>query len=598
MAAATPATPSAREFARLAREHSLVPVYRTVTADLETPVSAFLRIAAKQPEAFLLESVEGGEHVGRYTFIGIEPYKKIVSRGANITVEEASQRRTFQGDIFAELKQALSGHTPARLAGLPPFTAGAVGFFAYDVVRQIERLPSLAVDELGVPDACLMFFDQVLAFDHVKKEIHLIVTADLTREQAAGHTAAVAYTRALKRLKRLEKRLARALPKPGKKHARTPAQAKLQLTSRTPRPAFLKSVRRAKQYIASGDVFQCVLSQRFDCVPGVDAFDVYRALRIVNPSPYMYFLRFGLDAALATNPDAPSESVILSEGRSPKAKDLRCEPSASTTAGVAAGFSPRNTPAKKDGASAPGLPSKSSASTTAPSILPMKSGKKPKKHKKPKPPKPTVHHIVGSSPELLVRVHGRDVEYRPIAGTRPRSADEVEDRRLEADLRADEKEVAEHIMLVDLGRNDVGRVSEYGSVKVKDLMFVERYSHVMHLVSTLEGRLRPELAAIDAFRACFPAGTLSGAPKIRAMEIIEELEPARRGVYGGSIFYADFSGNLDSCIAIRTLYMNGEQGHIQAGAGIVADSVPETEFVECANKARAVVRAIERARST
>ena len=340
MAAATPATPSAREFARLAREHSLVPVYRTVTADLETPVSAFLRIAAKQPEAFLLESVEGGEHVGRYTFIGIEPYKKIVSRGANITVEEASQRRTFQGDIFAELKQALSGHTPARLAGLPPFTAGAVGFFAYDVVRQIERLPSLAVDELGVPDACLMFFDQVLAFDHVKKEIHLIVTADLTREQAAGHTAAVAYTRALKRLKRLEKRLARALPKPGKKHARTPAQAKLQLTSRTPRPAFLKSVRRAKQYIASGDVFQCVLSQRFDCVPGVDAFDVYRALRIVNPSPYMYFLRFGLDAALATNPDAPSESVILSEGRSPKSKDLRFEPSASTTAGVAAGFSP------------------------------------------------------------------------------------------------------------------------------------------------------------------------------------------------------------------------------------------------------------------
>jgi anthranilate synthase component 1 len=593
MAAATPATPSAREFARLAREHSLVPVYRTVTADLETPVSAFLRIAAKQPEAFLLESVEGGEHVGRYTFIGIEPYKKIVSRGANITVEEASQRRTFQGDIFAELKQALSGHTPARLPGLPPFTAGAVGFFAYDVVRQIERLPSLAVDELGVPDACLMFFDQVLAFDHVKKEIHLIVTADLTREQAAGHTAAVAYTRALKRLKRLEKRLARALPKPGKKHARTPAQAKLQLTSRTPRPAFLKSVRRAKQYIASGDVFQCVLSQRFDCVPGVDAFDVYRALRIVNPSPYMYFLRFGLDAALATNPDAPSESVILSEGRSPKSKDLRFEPSASTTAGVAAGFSPRNTPAKKDGASAPGLPSKSSASTTAPSILPMKSGKKAKKHKK---PKPTVHHIVGSSPELLVRVHGRDVEYRPIAGTRPRSADEVEDRRLEADLRADEKEVAEHIMLVDLGRNDVGRVSEYGSVKVKDLMFVERYSHVMHLVSTLEGRLRPELAAIDAFRACFPAGTLSGAPKIRAMEIIEELEPARRGVYGGSIFYADFSGNLDSCIAIRTLYMAGEQGHIQAGAGIVADSVPENEYVECANKARAVVRAIERAR--
>jgi anthranilate synthase component 1 len=562
MAAASSALPSSREFLRLAREHTLVPVYRIVTADLETPVSAFLRIAAKQPEAFLLESVEGGEHVGRYTFIGIEPYKKIVSRGANITVEEAGQRRTFQGDIFTELKQALSGHTPARLAGLPPFTAGAVGFFAYDVVRQIERLPSLAVDELGVPDACLMFFDQVLAFDHVKKEIHLIVTADLTREQAVGHTAAAAYARALKRLRRLEKRFAHALPKPGKKHARTPAQAKLQLTSRTSRPAFLKSVRRAKQYIASGDVFQCVLSQRFDCVPGVDAFDVYRALRIVNPSPYMYFLRFGLDAPTHAAP--PPTPVILSEARSAESKD----------------------------------PEGLSASTTAPTLLPMKSGKKAKakKHKKPKPPNPAVHHIVGSSPELLVRVHGRDVEYRPIAGTRPRSADEVEDRRLEADLRADEKEVAEHIMLVDLGRNDVGRVSEYGSVKVKDLMFVERYSHVMHLVSTLEGRLRPELAAIDAFRACFPAGTLSGAPKIRAMEIIEELEPARRGVYGGSILYADFSGNLDSCIAIRTLYMNGEQGHIQAGAGIVADSVPENEYVECANKARAVVRAIERAR--
>jgi anthranilate synthase component 1 len=210
--------------------------------------------------------------------------------------------------------------------------------------------------------------------------------------------------------------------------------------------------------------------------------------------------------------------------------------------------------------------------------------------------KKTVAHIVGSSPELLVKVHGRDVEYRPIAGTRPRSADEAEDRALEADLRADEKEVAEHIMLVDLGRNDVGRVSEFGSVRVKDLMFVERYSHVMHLVSSVEGKLKAELAPIDAFKACFPAGTLSGAPKIRAMEIIEELEPARRGVYGGSILYADFNGNLDSCIAIRTLFMDGKQGHIQAGAGIVADSVAESEFAECGNKARAVVRAIERAR--
>jgi anthranilate synthase component I len=494
--------PSARDFLKLSRKHSLVPVYRTVTADLETPVSAFLRIAAEEPEAFLLESVEGGEHVGRYTFIGVQPYKKMVARGTRITVREGRREFEFEGDIFEELKKALGGHTPARLPGLPPFTAGAVGFFAYDVVRQIERLPSLAKDELGVPDACLMFFDQVLAFDHVKKEIHLIVTADLAREKREG-----AYERSVRRLNMLEKRLAGALPVRRKKKE----LGKLKVSTRTSKAGFLKAVEKTKEYIASGDIFQCVLSQRFDCVPGVDAFEIYRALRIVNPSPYMYFLRFGLE-------DVAGKS------------------------------------------------------------------------------KSSVAHIVGSSPELLVRVHGRDVEYRPIAGTRPRSADEAEDRALAEDMRSDEKEVAEHVMLVDLGRNDVGRVSEFGSVKVKELMVVERYSHVMHMVSSLEGKLRAGLNAIDAFRACFPAGTLSGAPKIRAMEIIEELEPARRGVYGGSVLYADFSGNLDSCIAIRTLYMNGEQGHFQAGAGIVADSVPAKEFEESVNKARAVVRAIERAR--
>src|SRR5271154_1401269 len=509
--------PTPREFLKLSRKHSLVPVYRTVTADLETPVSAFLRIASEEPEAFLLESVEGGEHVGRYTFIGVEPYKKMVARGTRITVREGRREFTFDGDVFAELKKALGGHTPARLPGLPPFTAGAVGFFSYDVVRQIEKLPSLAKDELGVPDACLMFFDQVLAFDHVKKEIHLMVTADLTREAREG-----AYARAVRRLNKLEKRLASALPVRRKKRP----EGKLKVTSRTSKAAFLKAVGKTKEYIASGDVFQCVLSQRFDCVPGVDAFEVYRALRIVNPSPYMYFLRFGLE-------------------------------------GVG------------------GQPTSAKAGRGAPSSTSSKS---------------SVAHIVGSSPELLVRVHGRAVEYRPIAGTRPRSSDEAEDRAIEADLREDEKEIAEHIMLVDLGRNDLGRVSEFGSVRVKDLMFVERYSHVMHLVSSLEGKLKAGLEPIDAFRACFPAGTLSGAPKIRAMEIIEELEPARRGVYGGSVLYADFSGNVDSCIAIRTLYMNGEQGHFQAGAGIVADSGPEKEFEESVNKAAAVVRAIERAR--
>ena len=509
-APSNPSVPSSAEFRRLCGTHTLVPVYRTVTADLETPVSAFLRIAAEEPEAFLLESVEGGERVGRYTFIGIAPYKKMFSRGREITVLEGRRRRQFEGDIFDELKRALSGHRPARLPGLPPFTAGAVGFFAYDVVRQIERLPELAADELRVPDAYLMFFDQVLAFDHVKKEIHLMVTVDLQREPVDG-----AYGRAERRLRRLELRLARALPKTRRRKPAGP----LKLVPRTSRAKFLAAVRKTKEYIASGDVFQCVLSQRFDCVPGVDPFEIYRALRIVNPSPYMYFLRFGI------------------EGKEGGGKQ-----------GVRAGRS--LTPA----------------------------------------------HIVGSSPELLVRVHGRKVEYRPIAGTRARSSDEIEDKALEASLRADEKELAEHIMLVDLGRNDVGRVSEFGSVKVKELMFIERYSHVMHLVSALEGTLRSDLEAIDAFRSCFPAGTLSGAPKIRAMEIIEEMEPARRGVYGGSVLYADFSGNIDSCIAIRTLFMNGEQGHIQAGAGIVADSVPESEFEECRNKAQAVVRAIERAR--
>jgi anthranilate synthase component 1 len=513
-------TPSLKVFLQLSRGHSLVPVTRTVAADLETPVSAFLRVAAQEPEAFLLESVEGGEHVGRYTFIGIRPYKKMTAWGGEITVEEGRKRRAYAGDIFTELKSALEGEQPAKIEGLPPFTAGAVGFFAYDVVRKIERLPEIAADELHVPDAYLMFFDEVLAFDHVTKAIHLMVTAG-----ARGGLDAAAYRSAERRLNRLEKLLSAAIALPHSKRRRT-LQGALKLKARTPMAEYMRGVERVKEYIGAGDVFQCVLSQRFDCVPGVDPFAIYRSLRIVNPSPYMYFLRFGLEG---------------------------------NRGGARTGSRSGSRPGK-------GRESLRSA------------------------------HIVGSSPELLVRVHDGVVEYRPIAGSRPRGKDEVEDRALEADLRADAKEVAEHVMLVDLGRNDVGRVSQFGSVRVRDLMFVERYSHIMHLVSALEGRLRKKLAPIDAFRACFPAGTLSGAPKIRAMEIIEELEPARRGVYGGAIFYADFSGNLDSCIAIRTLFMDGERGYIQAGAGIVADSEPRKEHEECVNKAKAVIRAIERAR--
>ncbi len=407
----------------LAKTHTLVPVYRTLTADLETPVSAFLRAAWPERECFLLESVENGEQVGRYTFIGLNPYKRIVARGRNITVTEGKRATEIEGDIFAVLRDALSGHRPARLAGMPPFTAGAVGFFAYDAVRQIERLPKLAKDELGVPDACLLFFDEVLAFDHVRKQIWLMVTADVTLEQPER-----AYDRAIKRLANLEKRLARPLPK----LPRVKAGSELKVVHRTAKRDFLAGVKKTKEYIAAGDVFQTVLSQRFDMQPGTDSFQVYRALRTVNPSPYMYFLRF--------TPEGP-----LAESAS-------------------------------------------------------RSGKKSR---------PEAIELAGSSPELLVRVHDGKIEYRPIAGTRPRGANEAADLALEDEMIHDEKERAEHVMLVDLGRNDVGRVSKFGSVKVDRLMYVERYSHVMHIVSTIEGRLNPELTAVDALRACFPAGTLS-----------------------------------------------------------------------------------------
>jgi anthranilate synthase component I len=516
------ALPSRKEFLALARTHTLVPVCRTLMADLETPVSAFMRAAWPERECFLLESVEGGEQVGRYTFIGLTPFKRIVARGRQITITEglgSARPKTahIEGDVFAVLRDALGGHKAARLPGLPPFTAGAVGFFAYDAVRQIERLPSLAKDELGIPDACLLFFDEVLAFDHVRKEIWLVVTADVR----SGNAAAV-YNRAVKHLDKLEKRLAQPLPPLERRKPQT--HGKLKVRYRTAKKDFTAAVARTKEYIRAGDAFQVVISQRFDVEPGVDSFQVYRALRTVNPSPYMFFLRFAPDGPLgARRTGRPTHSSKKSKGEE------------------------------------------------------------------------TVE-LAGSSPELLVRVHQGKVEYRPIAGTRRRGANEAEDHALADEMMSDEKERAEHVMLVDLGRNDVGRVSRFGSVKVDKLMFVERYSHVMHIVSSIEGKLRPELTAVDALRACFPAGTLSGAPKVRAMEIIEELEPARRGTYGGAVLYADFSGNLDSCIAIRSMLSVGGKGSVQAGAGIVADSVPELEYEESIHKAQAVLRAIDRAR--
>ncbi len=487
--------PEYKEFLRLARQATLVPVVKSVPADLLTPVSAFLAVAATERNAFLLESVERGEQIGRYTFLGARPYMEVQSRGASITVQRGSRREQRSGNAIQTIKELLGAHAPAEVPGLPPFTAGAVGYFAYDIVRQLENIGEHAKDDLKLPDCCLMFFDRLLAFDHLRHQIHIIATVDVSKESPRQ-----AYDRAAQDIVMLERKLGAGLRSLKWQNPAKARNGKMKIHAGTSRARFIESVERAKEYIAAGDAFQVVLSQRLDFTPNVAPFDIYRALRTVNPSPYLYFIRNG---------------------------DT---------------------------------------------------------------------HILGSSPEMLVRVTGRKLEYRPIAGTHPRGRDIAEDARLEQQMISDEKERAEHVMLVDLGRNDLGRVSEYGSVKVRDLMYVERYSHVMHLVSALEGRLRDDLHSLDAFAACFPAGTLSGAPKVRAMQIIEELEPTRRGIYGGSVLYADFAGNLDSCIAIRTMLMSGKKAYLQAGAGIVADSDPAKEFDESMNKALAVLKAVAAAR--
>ena len=488
--------PDYNEFRRLARDSTLVPVVKSVMADLLTPVSAYLRIARGERDTFLLESIERGEQIGRYTFLGARPYMQLRTRGGQVTVTRGKKSEQRQSNVFAVAKELLQQHRPAVVPGLPPFTAGAVGFCSYDIVRQLETIGQATEDDLNLPDCVLMFFDRLLAFDHLRHQIHIVAAADVSSEHPRR-----AYDHALEDIAYLENKLAGSLRSEHWRHGAGYRRAKLALQPVTTRRDFENSVREAKEYIAAGDIFQVVLSQRLDFKPQVSPFAIYRALRAVNPSPYMYFLTLG-------------ETQVL-----------------------------------------------------------------------------------GSSPEMLIRVTGRKLEYRPIAGTHPRGKDDEEDQRLEKEMLSDDKERAEHVMLVDLGRNDLGRVSEYGSVRVRDLMYVERYSHVMHIVSALESRLRPDLHALDAFAACFPAGTLSGAPKVRAMQIIEELEPTRRGIYGGSVLYADFAGNLDSCIAIRTMLMQGKQAHLQVGAGIVADSDPAREYQECFNKAQAVLRAVESART-
>jgi anthranilate synthase component 1 len=487
-------SPDYKSFLHLSHTASLIPVAKTLSADLLTPVGAFLSVAAGQKYAFLLESVEGGERIGRYTFVGAQPRTVLTARGREVTLRDGARERTLQGNVIALLREQLRQYQSAHIPGLPPFTSGGVGYFAYDMVRQFERLPATAELDVNVPDCIFTFYDRLLAFDHLKHQLHIIAAADVRAESPRK-----AYDRALADIDALERKLVRGIHKQALGWSSSAKHKPVKVHAATSHDEFLASVRRAKEYIAAGDAFQVVLSQRLDFKLPAKPFQIYRSLRTVNPSPYMFYLQF-------------DETQVL-----------------------------------------------------------------------------------GASPEMLVRIKGRKLEYRPIAGTRRRGEEEADDARLVDELLNDEKERAEHVMLVDLGRNDLGRVSDYGSVKVRDLMFVERYSHVMHMVSALEGDLRPELDALDAVASCFPAGTLSGAPKVRAMEIIEELEPVRRGVYGGAILYADYAGNLDSCIAIRTMVAHRGKAYVQVGAGIVADSDPESEYQECMNKASALLRAVEKA---
>ena len=476
----------------MAAEGTVVPVVKRVMADLLTPVAAYLKIERLSPYSFLLESVEGGEKVARYSFLGFDPEIIVRSRGNKVTIERGSSKEETDQPMLAVLRRLSGRHIPVRFPELPPFVGGAVGYWSYDAVRWFEKIPDSHHDDIGIDDAVMMFFSRLLVFDHVRHQIHVIANI-FTGGQTDG--LEVQYQKAIDDIEAMEARLDDAIEPLPRRQAPDDPRVRSNLSQQK----FEQAVIAAKEYIAAGDIFQAVLSQRFEVGLSAHPFEVYRALRVVNPSPYMFFLNIGDQS------------------------------------------------------------------------------------------------IIGASPEMLVRATGRRIEYRPIAGTRPRGATETEDLLLGEEMRADEKEVAEHVMLVDLGRNDLGRVADYGSVDVTDLMIIERYSHVMHLASAIKARLRLGLDRFDALAACFPAGTVSGAPKIRAMEIIDELEPTRRGVYAGAVMYLDYSGNLDSCIAIRTIVTKDGRAYFQAGAGIVADSVPESEYVETVNKARAMLQAIEMA---
>ena len=484
--------PSFDAFKAKAGQGNLIPVYREIMADLETPVAAFLKLD-RGDFSFLLESVEGGEKWGRYCFLGGEPSIVFQSKGQRVEITRDGQVEVQEGvDPLDALKHLMGEFHPVEVEGLPRFFGGAVGYLSYDMVRFFERLPDQTADDLDVPDSMFMLTDTIVIFDHMLQKIKVVSNAlvDGPPEKA--------YQQAIAKIEQLIARLRQPLPpRPARQLPAGPST----LTSTFTKEAYERVVERAKEYIRAGDIIQVVPSQRLEAAIDVDPFDVYRTLRTVNPSPYMFYLKF---------------------------RDLR---------------------------------------------------------------------LVGSSPEVNVRLEGSLIELRPLAGTRRRGRHAAEDREITTELMQDPKERAEHIMLVDLGRNDVGRVAKIGSVKVTELLQVEKYSHVMHLVSHVVGELAEGKDCYDVMRATFPQGTVSGAPKIRAMEIIEELEPTKRGPYAGAVGYFSYSGNMDTCIALRTMTVKGNTAFVQAGGGVVADSVPELEYEETLNKARALMRAIELARA-
>jgi len=506
-----PYFPTFDHFRELARTHTVVPVYRRLTGDTLTPVSAFCKIQEGE-WSFLFESVVGGERVGRYSFLGAEPFRTFEAHGTKTRTRDGngSWVEGENADPLRVLEDMIAEYRAPHLPGLPRFCGGAVGYAGYDTVRYVEKLPNAPTDDRNLPDLSFGFYDRMVIFDHAAKTILVIANAILgERGEGKGEsedTLRTAYRAACGRADELVERLQRGgveipitdiNPVPVRSSLSPLPSPLSPPESNFTRPQFEAAVEKVREYINAGDAFQIVLSQRFRTETKARPFDIYRALRVVNPSPFMFYLRAG--------------EVTL----------------------------------------------------------------------------------IGASPEIMCRVENGVITNRPLAGTRRRGVTPEEDAALAAELVADPKERAEHIMLVDLARNDVGRVAEIGSVKIGDLLTVERYSHVMHLSSTVTGMLKPGLTAFDALRASLPAGTLSGAPKVRAMEIIDELEPHRRGPYGGAVGYVDFSGNMDTCIALRTMVLLGQTAYVQAGAGLVADSVPASEYEETVNKAMSLLRAIE-----